>query len=541
MARRGAFGLRSRIAGVVLVTTVATLAVAAGALLGPLEHQLKRATLNTLVADLRKRDATAGFTRLDLRYVLYPYALDTASATAAAAPAGGPEPSASAAAYPAPAAAPRTQGVGRLERAALQEQEQTLRAALGATVTLFGYPDPSGMGQRVPTTEPASEGESFTADVRQAFLEHRLVEGFGSEEGTPEARVAIPLTIQGRPYVLAVRRPITEVAGAVGVVRTAFLEAAAAGLLLTLLLGIPLSGRLVRRLRRLREAAVRLPQEGLEVDVPADRARDEVGDLARTLGVMQRNLRQQEAARRSFVATASHELRTPLTSLEGMLELLDDELHVPHPDLADAQELLARARAQSRRLGNLAADLLDLSRIDAQVELRSEPIELAELSRAVLAEFERRGVERGVNCRLQDPPQPVWALADPGSVARILRILLDNALRVSPPGSEIVIALHSAREARLSVRDQGPGVSPEERELIFQRFHRGRATGGEAGFGLGLAIGRELAERMGGRLLLEAAAPPGAEFALHLPISPEVASGGAAEAAEMPVDGTLRA
>jgi signal transduction histidine kinase len=514
VARLRAFGLRSRIVGVVLVTAVATLAVAAAALLGPLEHQLKQATLNTLVADLRKRDATAGFTRLHLQYVLEP-------AGTAGSPAGA-----------------RPRSVAFLQRAALQQQEQTLRAALGATVTLFGYPDASGIAQRVPTTEPPSEGESFTSDVRRAFLTQRLVEGFGSEEGTPEARVAIPLTIQAHPYVLAVRRPITEVAGAVGVVRTAFLEAAGAGLLLTLLLGIPLSGRLVRRLRRLREAAVRLPQEGLEVDVPADRTRDEVGDLARTLGVMQRNLRHQEEARRSFVATASHELRTPLTSLEGMLELLDDELHVAHPDLADAQELLARARAQSRRLGHLAADLLDLSRIDAQVKLRSEPIELAELCRAVLAEFERRGVERQVALRLVDPQRPVWALGDPGSVARILRILLDNALRVSPPASEITISLTADAGAQLSVADQGPGVSADERELIFQRFHRGRATGGEAGFGLGLAIGRELAERMEGSLVLASSDEGGARFTLHLPLCEE---GGTAAPARMPLDSGLRA
>ena len=96
------------------------------------------------------------------------------------------------------------------------------------------------------------------------------------------------------------------------------------------------------------------------------------------------------------MATASHELRTPLTSLDGMLELLDDDLCSGDADIDDARALLARARAQSRRLGRLAADLLDLSRLDAQVELRSEPVELGELSRAVLAEFELGTDERGI-------------------------------------------------------------------------------------------------------------------------------------------------
>src|SRR5205807_10055049 len=121
---------------------------------------------------------------------------------------------------------------------------------------------------------------------------------------------------------------------------------------------------------------------------------------------------------RAFVATASHELRTPLTSLDGMLELLDDDLRGGETDLDEARALLARARIQSRRLGRLAADLLDLSRLDAEVRLRSEPIELGELCRAVLAEFELSTGERGVTSALEAAEQ-VWALGDPGSVARI--------------------------------------------------------------------------------------------------------------------------
>src|SRR5205823_4740978 len=99
-------------------------------------------------------------------------------------------------------------------------------------------------------------------------------------------------------------------------------------------------------------------------------------------------------------------------------------------DLDDARSLLERARGQSRRLGRLAADLLDLSRIDAQTELRSEPVELGELSRAVMAEFDLGVARRRVMTMLDDQAGSVWALGDPGSVARILRILLDNAIRL---------------------------------------------------------------------------------------------------------------
>jgi signal transduction histidine kinase len=312
-----------------------------------------------------------------------------------------------------------------------------------------------------------------------------------------------------------VRKPIEEVSAAVNAVRKAFVYAAVAGLLLTVLIGIPLAATLVRRLRQLRQAAVQLA-DGEPVALPVDRARDEVGDLARTFEIMQRRLRQQEEARRAFVATASHELRTPLTSLDGMLELLDDDLHDPNPDLEDARSLLDRARVQSRRLGRLAADLLDLSRIDAAVALRSEPLELGELSRAVLAEFELGTSERGILSELDDADGPAWALADPGSVARIIRILLDNAVRVTPPGFEIRVEVKGGDAIELSVCDEGPGVPPEERTLIFERFQRGRNTGGGAGFGLGLAIGRELARRMGGDLTLDETRERGAKFTLRL-------------------------
>jgi signal transduction histidine kinase len=353
----------------------------------------------------------------------------------------------------------------------------------------------------------------------------------GTIDGTEYAEVAIqfnttapwtdPIT-KTRPtlrWVLAIRKRIDEVPAAVSAVRTAFLTAALAGLGLTLLLGIPLAATLVRRLRRLRQAALRLARGGPGVAMPLDRARDEVGDLARTFATMQRQLRQQEEARRAFVATASHELRTPLTSLDGMLELLDDDLRSGEPDLEEARALLERARAQSRRLARLAADLLDLSRLDAEVRLRSEPVELGELSRAVLAEFELGTAERRIGTTLDAGDDQVWALADPGSVARIVRILLDNAVRVSPKGTEIKVELHNKTSAELSVSDQGPGIAPPDREIIFERFQRGRDTGGQAGFGLGLAIGRELAERMGGELVLDPGFGPGAKFTLRLPVA----------------------
>ncbi len=197
------------------------------------------------------------------------------------------------------------------------------------------------------------------------------------------------IKISGQHYVVVLTKRLDYVASAVRVVRTAFLEAAGAGLLVALLLGVGLATTLLRRLERLRDATRELERRGPDAEeLPEDRGRDEVGELTRAFAGMQARLRRQEAARRAFVATASHELRTPLASLDGMLELLEDDLRAEQLDLEDARERATRARAQSRRLSRLASDLLDLSRLDAEVELRSEPLELGELARAVAAEFE---------------------------------------------------------------------------------------------------------------------------------------------------------
>jgi signal transduction histidine kinase len=233
---------------------------------------------------------------------------------------------------------------------------------------------------------------------------------------------------------------------------------------------------------------------------------------------MQERLQQQEDGRRAFLATASHELRTPLASLRGMLEMLEEDLAEEPIDLEDARRQVHRAGIQSQRLGRLASDLLDLTRLDAQLETPSEPVELAELTRAVLAEFELDAAARNIKLRVRDPAEPRWALANPGSVARILRILLDNAMRVSATDREIRIRIdRTDHDLRLDVSDDGPGVRVDERERIFERFQRGSATGSEPGFGLGLAIGRQLAERMGGKLTVaESPADAGATFELHL-------------------------
>jgi signal transduction histidine kinase len=506
-----ALGLRGRIVGAVLLCTVATLGVAAIALLGPLETSLRNAARTTLKHELKSARST--FHGLQLGNVGLAVPTPGARRLTIAQARGNKTEEVTALEYDSASEAKK-----------LYAAEQRVANQTGTSandVSLRGDVDQTGVSAAVyaspSAADTASEESSDSySDVVTALREHRTIYSFGTLDGRDVVRAAI--WVKG-DYVLAVRKPIDEIPGAVKAVRHAFLYAVLAGLVLSLLMGIPLAARLVRRLQALRVSALKIADGGQSVELPADRVRDEVGDLARSFAVMQRRLQHQEQARRAFVATASHELRTPLTSLEGMLELLDDDLQEGAPDLDDARSLLASARAQSRRLARLAADLLDLSRIDAEVNLRSEPIELGELCRAVLAEFDLGIRARGISAGLDDSAGAIWALGDPGSVARILRILLDNAVRISPPGTEVTVSLTADPLPTMSVRDHGPGVDEAERELIFERFHRGRATGGDAGFGLGLAIGRELAERMGGALTLSPPDGAGARFTLTLPLA----------------------
>ena len=177
----------------------------------------------------------------------------------------------------------------------------------------------------------------------------RTVWGTGSRR---EVRVAVPVDVSGHRFAVTVRKGLSTVAGAVSVVRRAFALAVVITLVLALALGLLIATRLVRRLRALRTAAMRVAELGPGVELHADGGRDEVGDLTRSFATMQKQLRAQEEARRTFVASASHELRTPLQSLLFMLDMLYEDLADEAPDLATR----ARMWAEPGRRPNACVD-----------------------------------------------------------------------------------------------------------------------------------------------------------------------------------------
>jgi signal transduction histidine kinase len=178
---------------------------------------------------------------------------------------------------------------------------------------------------------------------------------------------------------------------------------------------------------------------------------------------------------------------------------MDEALAGPAPDVDSARRGAATAGRQTRRLARLATDLLDLSRHDGDVARRREPLDLHEVAGALHAEFDARAREAGVVLALEG--DGASALADETAVARIVGILLDNALRYGADGGRVTTTVQ-ANGASVAVRvaDRGAGLAPGEHARVFGRFERGAAGERTPGFGLGLAIGRELAQRMGGDL-----------------------------------------
>lgn len=308
-------------------------------------------------------------------------------------------------------------------------------------------------------------------------------------------QVAEPIRDSGVVSRVAIfSSPLTDVEGNVALIRRQILIAGALGLLLALAGGFVVSRAIARRVKLLEQAAERVAAGDFTAVFPADRD-DELGQLARALDDMQRQLAQVETARRRFIATASHELRTPIFSLGGFLELLEDE------DLDDTtrREFVAVVREQVARLGKLATDLLDLSKLEAgSLELRPEAIDLGDLASRVTSEFAPALVKHESELELRLAAEPIEAVCDPERVAQILRILLDNALTHTPAGTGVVVTVQRDDGAvRLDVCDDGPGIVEDAAGRVFEAFY----TSDDAqGSGLGLAIARELAERMNGSL-----------------------------------------
>ena len=250
--------------------------------------------------------------------------------------------------------------------------------------------------------------------------------------------------------------------------------------------------------------------------IPVADQPEELQPIATAFNALQQRLAASWERQRSFVDGVAHELRTPITLISGHAQRL---LRQGGPAAAEPSLRLIQQEAQ--RMGSLVSDLLDLARQDSgRLVLRRRPI-LAD--DALLAAYERLAPSSGGRLQLAAPADddPPVALGDPERLQQCLAALIDNALHYSPAPRPVTLAASRQGEALvLHVRDQGPGVDPEERQRIFERFVRGRAAinADSRGSGIGLSVVRLLMEAMGGSVVAADAPGGGADFQLHLPL-----------------------
>jgi PAS domain S-box-containing protein len=226
-------------------------------------------------------------------------------------------------------------------------------------------------------------------------------------------------------------------------------------------------------------------------------------------------VRDQEARREQLMATLSHELRTPLTSLRMALDLL---ARSTPPPAGDAVSLVASAREDVLSLQDVAERLLELSRSRAMsIALEREPVSVRDLAERTARIFALQAREHGVSLETRLPADPLHVPGDSTKLGWALSNLIGNALRYTPRGGSIVVEAEGLTDVvRLAVADSGPGISPEQRERMFERFTQGPEPGST---GLGLAIVRDVVQAHGGRVFLESELGHGSRFILELPRS----------------------
>ncbi len=302
----------------------------------------------------------------------------------------------------------------------------------------------------------------------------------------------------------------------------AIIAAAMASLIaLSVFLSVFLARTIVRPLRRLALAAhrVRLGRSR-EVRVPRLPSRsDEIGLLARAVSDMSQSLRQRIDNMEAFAADVTHELKNPLASLRSAVDGLD---RVDDAELR--QRLMGIAREDVVRLDRLINDISEAARTDAELaRAKFDRVDLGPLIEQLVASWESRRETGGTRIAFARPRRnSAVVMGKPDRLARAINNILDNAVSFSPPGGLVEIA--AARvgdEVRIRVDDEGPGVPPEARESIFNRFHSVRPEGEGFGrhSGLGLAIARAIVEGHDGEIDVQDRddAPSGARFTIRLP------------------------
>ena len=279
---------------------------------------------------------------------------------------------------------------------------------------------------------------------------------------------------------------------------------------LSLLIGWWVAGRALRPVSEITDATRDITATDLSRRIGATGPADELRELADTIDGMLGRLDAAFTAERRLLADVSHELRNPVAVIQANVEaVLSDE----HADVAARQEATTVVTRATARMSRLLDDLLASAR-RRSTAFADADVDIAALAGSVVSEHTALAAGRSLRLELRAAAGPV-VYADLAALERALANLLTNAIRLAPEHSTITVSIGSRQGwAWVSVADQGPGIPPEDRLRVFDRFHRGESS---TGSGLGLAIARQVVESHDGRLHLADASGPGSTFVIWLP------------------------
>lgn len=360
--------------------------------------------------------------------------------------------------------------------------------------------------------EPVFSGQVVTRTLSHPFYEEDMLIvaiPLKKDGGTITGAVVLNSPIQGIDGFL---KRIYYYIGGIGLL----------ALLVTILVARGLARSITSPLSAMQESAAAMARGDYDSRVPIQTA-DEVGDLGRSLNALAQELSRfvshtakMEKLRRDFIANVSHELRTPLTLIRGYTEALLDGTAT---EADQAEQYHRLVRDETIRLERLIRELLDLSRLQSDGgEPVMEKLPLAEVTDSVVSLLKPRAEQKGIALTLDVRSDRTDIRGNGDRLTQLMLILLDNALKFTPPGGKVEVSVErDGEQIVLTVRDTGMGISSDDLPYIWERFYKADKshTRSETGAGLGLAIAKEIMDRHGAKVQVSSVLKEGTVFQLR--------------------------